>query len=612
MIADIKENNGIYHNSHLHLGHNLLFSDVKYYDGKIILNAYRNGQTSTLNKRQFETLSSALALVKGVTGTELERELAIHDALCARITYQADDDPHNDDDCVIGALLYGKANCDGYADAFYLCGGLAGLDIRYQHGTAVDRSKDSETFIEKDETHLWNLIRIGERWAMIDVTWDDDEYGYAHTYYNIGMEQAKATHIWDERAMRYALTETTDNDLRNPELKQSQVSSFDGNGLGVVLLGYVQNRSERICLSSKSLSFITHEDELSILLYSDGITDFKWKLTPVAAEIYDIKYVEEFKCIIDKNDIFPYIEYLANSNIRSFSLYIHPYNPALREYLFSNNCAMLCYALARTRLVNPEGFRYNEKYGRVVFTNAEFYPSTVEWKTLAPPTVYRMQQDIWEFAAERGQYLIIDFSRTLGLNSNHDLIETALYSAGIDHFSGGFYGPSLRITNIQYPKHFTQVYSTTYPLGEIKSYIESCSKLGIHHFIVCFPREEYRKAFGNVQSELTRLFAEAGVANPSNARWWSAYCKVVFDNAEFYPASVKWEYKKVFSMDYVQWAVEDFVNERGDILILDYSSGPDLYENYKQLSSILYSSGIKTFDCEFYCGMVRIKNVQYK
>ena len=165
------------------------------YPGTRIVNAAREENWLDLNHRERDTLSAAMALADECRRNDpLETAQLIHDALCERIVY-TDDDTTDEDDNAIGALLNGRANCDGYADAFYLTGTLAGLEVRYQHGSGRQKEADDSY---SDVSHMWNLIKIDGTWRLVDVTWDDQEDGTIHTWFNIGAEQARQTHIWDE------------------------------------------------------------------------------------------------------------------------------------------------------------------------------------------------------------------------------------------------------------------------------------------------------------------------------------------------------------------------------------------------------------------------------
>lgn len=57
-----------------------------------------------------------------------------------------------------GALLEGRANCQGFADAYALLCALAGLTCTYQCGWSGKG------------THLWNAVQLNGRWYAVDVS----------------------------------------------------------------------------------------------------------------------------------------------------------------------------------------------------------------------------------------------------------------------------------------------------------------------------------------------------------------------------------------------------------------------------------------------------------
>jgi len=166
---------------------------VQCYAGTNILRAVEAGDLSVLTSREQQALSAAERMAAECTrSTPAETALAIHDALCALITY-TNDESTDEDDCCIGALLDGRANCDGYADAMLLVGRLAGLNVRYQHGDSLNGGMGSYF-----STHMWNLIELDGSWRMIDVTWDDTESESFRTWFNIGEDRASCSHIWSK------------------------------------------------------------------------------------------------------------------------------------------------------------------------------------------------------------------------------------------------------------------------------------------------------------------------------------------------------------------------------------------------------------------------------
>ena len=192
-LNNILLNNGIIQHRSLPKIHNgFVIFDVEYFQGKQIANAYKTGLVDELNASQTATLESALEIVEGISGTEIDKEKWIHDVLQDRIAYFLDEDDYNEDDCAIGALLNGKANCDGYSDAFYLCCTLAGLKVRYNFGKIINLKN-----LILD--HMWNLVLIDNKWLMVDLTIDDETKSYR--YFNVGTNQIEKDHIWDDKLL---------------------------------------------------------------------------------------------------------------------------------------------------------------------------------------------------------------------------------------------------------------------------------------------------------------------------------------------------------------------------------------------------------------------------
>lgn len=84
-----------------------------------------------------------------------------------------------------GALVDGKAVCEGYARAFkYLCD-MVGIPCELVIGTT-------------DIEHMWNLVQIDGEWYHIDVTWDDpknkDGDYISYSYFNLSDEQIFTDH----------------------------------------------------------------------------------------------------------------------------------------------------------------------------------------------------------------------------------------------------------------------------------------------------------------------------------------------------------------------------------------------------------------------------------
>ena len=176
-----------------------------FFPGYRILRAVARGEEGLLPSRLRQTLDKARALLTGIKGTQKEMALAIHDLLCEHITYTIDESTNDDDRCV-GALLNGKANCDGYADAYMLLCGLKGIEARLWHGDDLNYDDPLD-----DRGHLWNLVLLDGVWRSVDVTWDDgDQDETSWIYWNIGTDRMSRYYTYVADLLPDRMLEVTD------------------------------------------------------------------------------------------------------------------------------------------------------------------------------------------------------------------------------------------------------------------------------------------------------------------------------------------------------------------------------------------------------------------
>ena len=102
-----------------------------------------------------------------------------------------------------GALVEGKAVCEGYAKAMQLLLNASSIPATVVLGNAV----------EDNESHMWNLVQINGSYYYLDPTWNDDDEGnrVLHTYFNITSEALLRTHIPEGGSFTRDCTALTDN-----------------------------------------------------------------------------------------------------------------------------------------------------------------------------------------------------------------------------------------------------------------------------------------------------------------------------------------------------------------------------------------------------------------
>ena len=116
-------------------------------------------------------------MLSGITSSmsEYAREKLLHDRLAARVTYDGTGaNAHN----AYGALVEGKAVCEGYAEAFQYLLQKAGIQSFIITGSSSNPATGSP------EGHAWNAVRIDGRYYHVDVTWDDQGENIFYAYFN--------------------------------------------------------------------------------------------------------------------------------------------------------------------------------------------------------------------------------------------------------------------------------------------------------------------------------------------------------------------------------------------------------------------------------------------
>lgn len=123
----------------------------------------------------------------GLSGkSEYERIRAINRYLCDHVVYPAQ--PYSSSDFTpYGALIEGRAVCDGYARAAKILADLCGLECYYVSGKC---STDSGIV-----GHAWNLVRVDGQYYQLDVTWNDG--GRTNDYFLVTDDFMSLSRTWD-------------------------------------------------------------------------------------------------------------------------------------------------------------------------------------------------------------------------------------------------------------------------------------------------------------------------------------------------------------------------------------------------------------------------------
>lgn len=107
-----------------------------------------------------------------------ERELFAHDYLIDTCEYDEESAKAEPDEKInpgsgdaYGALVDGKAVCEGYARAFQLL--LNGIGVDCVGVTGIGFAPDEE---DDEVLHMWNAVKLDDSWYYVDTTWDDGDH----------------------------------------------------------------------------------------------------------------------------------------------------------------------------------------------------------------------------------------------------------------------------------------------------------------------------------------------------------------------------------------------------------------------------------------------------
>ncbi|MCI9092364.1 MAG: leucine-rich repeat protein [Coprobacillus sp.] len=108
----------------------------------------------------------------------------IYHYICNHVTFDDTVDATSDiKKSTYGALINQKAVCQGFASLFYRLALEAGVDCRFIKG---DATKVATTY-----EHGWNIVKLGDKYYNLDVTWDSFNIPYSFQYYLKGSNNFK-------------------------------------------------------------------------------------------------------------------------------------------------------------------------------------------------------------------------------------------------------------------------------------------------------------------------------------------------------------------------------------------------------------------------------------
>ncbi len=338
------------------------FHDLTYYSGQRILAAYRAGNAQAramLTAREQETLMAADKAIQSFrSGSDLDKEKAVHDYLCNTVTYDASNPVFGEQDTAIGALLNRRADCDGISDAFFLMCSMLGIETRRVSGNCNQYRNASG--------HMWNAVCIDGTWCFVDVTTDhqsSDELIY--TYYNIGAQEISSTHTWLSEALDIDVIPVGGKDLRNESLGEDYVSSWEEADAAIYAQALSKPQQIRL-LCSPAFSLNSDPDRMIAIIYTSGITGASYSQNGNTYEILNIQYYNDFRRVHSQQEALEYAKDCKKHNLSEFTLLCPD---SLYKELMANNASKV-FQLLTNAGYSKRSVSFIEQYGHIIISNA--------------------------------------------------------------------------------------------------------------------------------------------------------------------------------------------------------------------------------------------------
>ena len=153
---------------------------------------------------------------------DYQKEKALHDYIVKHASFDYKNFQNgtipNESYTPYGVLILGAGVCEGYAQAMQLLSNKAGLACMVVTGAG------------DGQPHTWNIIKIGEEYYHVDVTWDDPVKAdlLSYNYFNLSDDMISVNHSWDKNSY--------------PQCKALTFNYFNINGLLVANMDECRQR----------------------------------------------------------------------------------------------------------------------------------------------------------------------------------------------------------------------------------------------------------------------------------------------------------------------------------------------------------------------------------
>ncbi len=144
---------------------------------------------SELSSAQSEFDKKVNELTNGLAGkSDYEISKILHDTVIDTVTYNFTQNDQN----AYGALVEGKAVCNGYTRAYQHLMKKVGIPAWYIGGSSINPTTN------ESDSHAWNIVKLNGNWYHTDVTWDDQITSTFYEYLNITTDEILEDHTIED------------------------------------------------------------------------------------------------------------------------------------------------------------------------------------------------------------------------------------------------------------------------------------------------------------------------------------------------------------------------------------------------------------------------------
>lgn len=169
-------------------------------------------------------------------------ELEIHDYIIDNCVYSEENTAI--DSSAYGALVAGRAACEGYSKAAKLLLDAAGFESTVVTGIAEGEKG-------RNGPHMWNVVKLGEDWYHLDCTWDDpvEENGKqskSRIYFNVDDALLLKTH--KDLSKNFACDSMKENYFVKTGAYFDEYKRSDEKRIADIIIKETETGGETVCI----------------------------------------------------------------------------------------------------------------------------------------------------------------------------------------------------------------------------------------------------------------------------------------------------------------------------------------------------------------------------